>query len=172
MSKGAIILLSGGIDSTTCLYLAKKSGYIPHCLIFDYGQKHYREIESAKKIARQAKCKYFVSKISFPWRGSSLLDKNLVIPKRSRGIPSTYVPARNIIFLSFALSYAETIKAKAVFIGANARDFSGYPDCRPDFYRAFKTVIKTGTKSRDIQVFAPLINKTKAEIVKLGRSLR
>lgn len=179
MPKKAVVLLSGGIDSATCLYLAKDKGFTPHCLIFNYAQSHISEIESAKKIAYKAGCKYLVCKIGFPWKGSSLLDRRLKIPKprspaaqgRGKGIPSTYVAARNIVFLSFALSYAEVIKANAIFIGANARDFSGYPDCRPDFYRAFRKVVKTGIKSKDIQLFTPLINKTKAEIIRLGQNL-
>ncbi len=171
MPEKAVVLLSGGIDSATCLYLAKRSGFAPYCLIFDYGQRHCREIGSAKKIARKAGCKYLVCKISLPWKGSSLIDARLKIPKAGPGIPSTYVAGRNIIFLSFALSYAETIKAKAVFIGANARDFSGYPDCRPGFYRAFRKAAGSGLKSKDIRIFTPLISKTKAEIIKLGEGL-
>jgi 7-cyano-7-deazaguanine synthase len=171
MPKKAVVLLSGGIDSATCLYLAKRNGFLAHCLIFDYGQRHRREIASAKKIARRAKVKSLLCEVSLPWKGSSLLDDKLDIPGQGRGIPSTYVAARNIIFLSFALSYAEAIKAKAVFIGANARDFSGYPDCRPDFYRAFSKVARTGLKSKDIGILTPLINKSKAQIIKLGQSL-
>jgi len=166
-----VILLSGGIDSAACLYLAKKRGFKPFCLLFDYGQRHRREIESAKKIARKAGSDYLICKISFPWKGSSLLDSRLKIPRSSRGIPSTYVPGRNIIFLSFALSYAEAIKAKTIFIGANARDFSGYPDCRPDFYRAFRKAAKAGLKDKDIRISTPLINKTKAQIIRLGKKL-
>ena len=171
MPKKAVVLLSGGIDSATCLYLAKRNGFAPHCLIFDYGQRHRREIESAKKIAQRAKAKFLVCKIGFPWKGSSLLERKLKIPRRSRGIPSTYVPARNIIFLSFALSYAEAIKAEAIFIGANARDFSGYPDCRPNFYRVFRNVAKTGIKNKGIRILTPLISKSKAQIIKLGQNL-
>lgn len=171
MSKKAVVLLSGGIDSATCLYLAKREGFTPHCLSFDYGQRHLREIESAKKIARRAGAKFLVCKINLPWKGSSLIEPGRKIPGRSRGIPSTYVPARNIIFLSFALSCAEAIRAKAVFIGANARDFSGYPDCRPGFYRAFRNAAKTGIKNKDIRIFTPLIDKRKSEIIKLGESL-
>ena len=171
MSKRCVVLLSGGIDSATCLYAAKKNGFTPLCLIFDYGQSHLREIESAKKIARGLRCTYLVCKISFPWKGSSLLDQNLDIPRHGRGIPSTYVAGRNIIFLSFALSFAEATGARAIFIGANARDFSGYPDCRPDFYRAFRQVARTGLKDKGIRIFTPLINKTKAEIIRRGKKL-
>lgn len=171
MPKKAIVLLSGGIDSATCLYLAKSRGFSPHCLIFDYGQRHRREINSAKKIAQKAKAKYLVCKINLPWKGSSLFNYKLKVPRRSRGIPSTYVAARNTIFLSFALSYAEAIRAKAIFIGANSVDFSNYPDCRPDFYRAFSKVVKTGIKNKGIRIFTPLITQTKAEIIKLGQKL-
>jgi len=172
MSKKAVVLLSGGIDSATCLYLAKKKGFNTHCLIFDYGQRHRREIQSAKGIARFTKSKYLILKINFPWKSSSLLDKNLKVPKRGNGIPSTYVPARNIIFLSYALSYAESINAKSIFIGANARDFSGYPDCRPQFYKAFKKVAQTGIKNNNIKISIPLLYKTKAEIIQLGKHLK
>jgi len=171
LPEKAVVLLSGGIDSATCLYLAKRNGFIPYCLIFDYGQRHRREIQSAKTIARKAGCKYSVCKIGLPWKGSSLIDTRLKIPKKSPGIPSTYVAGRNIIFLSFALSYAETLKAKAIFIGANARDFSGYPDCRPQFYRAFRNVAKTGLKNKGIRVLTPLISKSKAGIIKLAEGL-
>jgi len=176
-SKKAVILLSGGIDSTTTLYFAKNKNYKCHCLIFDYSQRHRREIESAKRIAKRAKCPYRLIKFSLPWRGSSLLDRRLDIPqKRSQEIPSTYVPARNTIFLSFALSYAESIGAEVIFIGANSLDYSGYPDCRPEFYQAFSKVISVGTKAgvekREIKIKTPLIKKTKAEIIKMGLQLR
>ncbi len=171
MPERAVILLSGGIDSLTCLYLAKQKGFKPYCLIFDYGQRHRREIDSAKRIAGKAGCKYLVCRINFPWKGSSLIDKGRKLPRRGRGIPSTYVTARNIIFLSFALSYAETLKARAVFIGANARDFSGYPDCTPAFYRAFKKAARAGIKNKNIRISVPLLYKTKAQIIRLGRRL-
>lgn len=175
MAKRAVVLLSGGIDSATTLYLAKDKGFSPYCLIFDYGQRHSREIESAKRIAKEAGCRYLICKINLPWKGSSLLDKKKRIPRRGRGIPSTYVPARNTIFLSFALSFAEAIRAEVIFIGANAIDFSGYPDCRPRFYYAFRKVICCGTKAgvekREIKIRTPLIWKTKAQIIKLGQSL-
>ena len=138
--KKAVILLSGGLDSTTTLSFAKKRGFKCYALIFDYGQRHKREIRSAVAVAKRAKIPYQLLKIDLPWKGSSLLDRREKIPARSssRGIPSTYVPARNTIFLSFALSYAEAIGAKAIFIGANAIDFSGYPDCRPIIFKLFK----------------------------------
>src|SRR3989339_1414373 len=131
----AVVLLSGGLDSSTVLYVAKKK-YKCSCLIFDYGQRHNRELKSAKKISDFTGCNYKVIKIIFPWKGSSLIDKNKKIPynkKIGKEIPSTYVPGRNTIFLSYALSFAETIDAKKIFIGANAVDFSGYPDCRPQY---------------------------------------
>lgn len=169
----AVILLSGGLDSTTTLYYAKSRGYQAYALIFDYGQRHQREIKSAVAVTKKAKIPYQIIKISFPWKGSSLLDNKLSIPIQGKfkGIPSTYVPARNIIFLSFALSYAETIGAKAIFIGANAIDFSGYPDCRPNFYKAFQKVVEVGTKAEKIKIVTPLINMSKTQIIRLGLKL-
>ena len=173
--RKAVVLLSGGLDSAVTLYTAREAGFKCYCLIFDYGQRHKREIESAKKIAKASNCKWLLMKIAFPWKGSALLDKNIKLT-RSRGtIPSTYVPSRNIIFLSFALSYAEAIGASAVYIGAHAQDYSGYPDCRPDFFKAFKKVISHGTKAgvenRKIEIKTPLINKTKAKIINQGQKL-
>ena len=174
------LLLSGGLDSTTTLCYVKKKGYKAHCLIFDYSQRHRKEVRSAVNIAKKARVDYKVIKIKLPWKGSSLLDKNRSLPKHrldkiSEKIPSTYVPARNTIFLSFALSCAETIGANAIFIGANAVDFSGYPDCRPRYYREFNSLIKLATKAgiegKQIKIFTPLIKKTKAEIIKLGKRL-
>jgi len=170
----AVVLLSGGLDSTTTLYLAKQKGYKCSALIFDYGQRHKKELRSAVAVAKRAKVPYQILKISLPWKGSSLLDKKMKVPVRKspKGIPSTYVPSRNIIFLSFALSFAESIGAQTIFIGANAIDFSGYPDCRPAFYRAFQKVVRAGTKKKKIKVQTPLINKTKAQIIKLGLKLK
>lgn len=178
--KKAVILLSGGLDSATVLYAAISKGYEPHCLIFDYGQRHCKEIDQAKKIARHAKAKYHLVKIDLPWGGSSLLGRSKKIPRNRsidhKEIPSTYVPARNIIFLSFAASYAEALGAEAVFIGANAIDYSGYPDCRPEFFASYQAALKKGTKQgvqgKAIKVFAPLISKTKAQIIKMGDKLK
>jgi 7-cyano-7-deazaguanine synthase len=181
--RQAIILLSGGLDSAVTLYLAKKK-FKCFCLVFDYGQRHKKELNSAKRIAKVARCPLEIIKIKLPWKGSSLLDRKIIIPKFAsspvRGftgnIPSTYVPARNIIFLSFALSYAEALKAQAIFIGAHIQDYSGYPDCRPEFYRAFSKIIATGTKTgierRNIQIKTPLIYKNKSEIIRIGRELK
>lgn len=178
----AVVLLSGGIDSSTTLYYAKDKGYDCHCLIFDYGQRHKREVEVAKKIARVCDANFQVIKFNLPWKESALLDKKISVPKRrslskiGSGIPSTYVPARNTLFLSFATSYAEAVGAKAIFIGANAVDFSGYPDCRPAYYEVFRKLIKYGTKvgveENGIEIFTPLIKMTKAEIIRLGMKLK
>lgn len=174
-----MVLLSGGLDSATALYFAKAKGYICHCLIFDYGQRHRKEINCAKRVASSAKCPYQIIKISLPWKGSSLLDKGVRVRSKVSGgkeIPNTYVPGRNVIFLSFALSYAEAIGAKSIFIGAHAQDYSGYPDCRPDFFSAFRNVISRGTKAgvegRPIKIEAPLINLKKSGIIKAGSRLR
>ncbi|MBU2540663.1 MAG: 7-cyano-7-deazaguanine synthase QueC [Candidatus Omnitrophica bacterium] len=174
----AIVLLSGGLDSATTLFLAKSKGYRISALIFDYGQRHKKEINCAKTLAKVAGCDYHIIKLSLPSLGSSLLNRNINIPKARKersGIPSTYVPARNLIFLSIAASYAESMRADTIFIGANAVDFSGYPDCRPRFYSQLRKVIKIGTKAgvegKALRILTPLINKTKKEIIKLGAKL-
>ena len=178
MRKKAVVLLSGGIDSATTLYLAKSKKLLPVALIFDYGQRHGKEVGFAKRIAKRAKCSYKVIKLPFSWKGSSLLDRSKSIPSGSslrgkKGIPSTYVPARNLIFLSIATSFAESIKAGAVFIGAHTQDYSGYPDCRKVFFDLFKKVVTSGTKDgRYIRICAPLVNKNKKEIIKLGQRLK
>ncbi|MBF0504764.1 MAG: 7-cyano-7-deazaguanine synthase QueC [Candidatus Omnitrophica bacterium] len=178
MSK-AVILLSGGLDSSTTLYHAAFRGHDCHCLIFDYGQRHKKEIIQAKAIAQSRGCQSVCVKISLPWKGSALLDFKMAVPQNraldARGVPVTYVPARNIIFLSFAASYAEAIGARSIFIGANAVDYSGYPDCRPEFIRAFQAMLKRGLKSslegKNIKVCTPLIHLSKAQIVKLAVKL-
>ncbi|OIO76447.1 MAG: 7-cyano-7-deazaguanine synthase QueC [Elusimicrobia bacterium CG1_02_37_114] len=177
MINKAVVLLSGGLDSTTTLYYAKKQKYDCYCLIFDYGQRHKKEIISAKKIAKLNSCHYYIIKFTLPWRGSSLIDGGLQIPFHKAnqigktGVPSTYVPARNTIFISFALSLAETIGAESIFIGANAIDFSGYPDCRPEYYRQFNKLVSTAIPGKKIKIHTPLIDKTKAEIIRLGKKL-
>lgn len=177
--RKAVVLLSGGLDSATLLYVALAKGLEAHCLIFDYGQRHKKEIQKAATIAKRAKCHYHIVKIAMPWKGSSLLDKRVKLPVhkviKSNVIPSTYVPARNIIFLSFAVSLAEAIGAKAVFIGANAIDYSGYPDCRPAFFDAYAKVIRKGMKSgvegSVIKIVVPFVKMTKADIIRVGQKL-
>ncbi|MBU4487689.1 MAG: 7-cyano-7-deazaguanine synthase QueC [Candidatus Omnitrophica bacterium] len=178
--KKAIVLLSGGLDSATTLALALRKGYDCRCLIFDYGQRHKKEVRHAVKIAKAANCGYNVIKLPFSWRGSSLLNKKAPLPRRGikemgKDIPSTYVPSRNTVFLSVAASVAESSGAGAIFIGANAVDYSGYPDCRPEYFKAFEALLKKGIKSgkdgRHIKIITPLIGKTKAEIVKIGSRL-
>ena len=177
--KKAVILLSGGLDSTTTLYYAKAKGYDCFCLMFDYGQRHKKELRAAVKLAKLNKCSYTIVKIALPWSKSALTDLAVKIPKNTgkigKNIPVTYVPARNTIFFSFAASYAESIGAKRIFIGANALDYSGYPDCRPKYIKAYEKAVNLGTKSgvtgKKIRIETPLIALTKAEIIKLGRKL-
>jgi len=180
LSKKAVVLLSGGLDSTVTLAKAAEGGYELYALSLDYGQRHEKELASAKKIAefynvKQHKILYIdLSLIG----GSALTDLSLSVPKE-RGIldigddiPITYVPARNMIMLSFAMAYGEVVNAEAVFIGANALDYSGYPDCRPEFLKAFQDAAKLGTRcgveGKPVEIKYPLIDKTKAEIVKEG----
>jgi len=177
--KKAVVLLSGGLDSATTLYLASAKCYDVCALVFHYGQRHDKEVRRALAIARRLHCPAQVLKIRLPWRGSALLDCSKPLPqggKTAHGIPSTYVPARNTIFLSFALSYAESIGARHIFIGANALDYSGYPDCRPEFLEAFERLARLATKAGvesgwPLAVQAPLLRLSKAEIVRLGREL-
>jgi 7-cyano-7-deazaguanine synthase len=177
IEKKAVVLLSGGLDSATTAFIARKMGFSVFCLLFDYGQRHKKEVLSAIRLAEKEGFPFEVVKFKMPWGGSSLLDKEIGIPKkRSLGeikeeIPSTYVPARNTIFIAFGVSYAEAIGASAVFIGANAIDFSGYPDCRPSYFKAFEKLISEGTKAGEIKIETPLLNKTKMEIIKLGIDL-
>ena len=173
ISKTAVVLLSGGLDSATVLYLALAQGYKCQALIFDYGQRHKQEVICAIKIAKASGCEYRILKIKFPWKGSALLDNKIKVPQEiTPGVPVTYVPARNIIFLSFALSLAEVIKANAIFIGAHAQDYSGYPDCRVEFFKAFVEMAKVGIAAKHrIKISAPLLNKSKSQIIRLGRQL-
>lgn len=172
-----VVLLSGGLDSATALYWAIGQGWSPLALAFDYGQRHRREIGSARALCRRAGVPLQVVRFALPWKGSSLLGRRSRLPvnKLSRigqTIPSTYVPSRNAIFLSFGLSCAEATGARMVIIGANARDYSGYPDCRPDFVRSAERTFALGTKAgrqgRKIRIMAPLLRLGKSEIVELG----
>jgi 7-cyano-7-deazaguanine synthase len=173
--KKAVILLSGGLDSSTTLYFAKKQGYRLTALIFDYHQRHKKEIAAAKKIAALNKIAYNVAKINLGWTHSSLTDIKKHVPLSrnlsAQKIPSTYDAARNIVFLSYAFSLAESIGAKKVFIGAHTQDYSGYPDCRPAFLKAFEKAADRGMKRGDIEIEAPLINKSKRQIVEMGLKL-
>ena len=179
--KKAVVLLSGGLDSTTTLFLALSRGYKVSCLIFDYGQRHKKEIARAKKIASRQGCRYKLIKFKLPWPAGALVDEKTKIPldrnlrQISKRIPATYVPARNTIFLSFALSWAEAIGAGAVFIGANSIDYSGYPDCRPNYFSAFRKLAGLATKSgpgrAKIKILTPLDSKSKAQIVRMGKKL-
>ena len=178
MSK-AIILLSGGLDSTTVLALAKEQEFDCYTLSFDYGQKQRSELVSSKKIANKFNViEHRIMQISLnDIGGSALTDKNIDIPKYSDSneIPVTYVPARNTIFLSFALAWAEVIDCQNIFIGVNALDYSGYPDCRPEFIKAFEDMANLATKQSiegsQINIKTPLINMTKAQIIQKGLSL-
>lgn len=192
--KNIVVLLSGGLDSSTLAYLAAKKlpPYLQnrvYSLTFDYGQRHKKELESAKKIAKKIRAvEHKVVKFDLTlWGGSSLTDNKIKIPLNRKivennqrkltpkSIPNTYVPARNTIFLTFALAYAEAIKADEIYIGVNSIDYSGYVDCRPAFINKFQELIRVatvaGVQGKSIKIKTPLINMTKAEIVKLGEKL-
>ena len=173
--KRGVILLSGGIDSAVTLYFAKNKGYQLKALIFDYNQRHKKEIECAKKIAGLNKIDYRIIKCDLSWVKSSLTKKKLKVSwqrnLKGRDIPLTYVSGRNIIFLSYAASLAESIKAKAIFIGAHIQDYSGYPDCRPDFLNSFQRALNLGLKDRGLKIVAPLLNKKKRDIIRIGIKL-
>ena len=176
--KQAVVLLSGGLDSATCLAIAKNAGYTCYGLSFDYGQRHRAELTAAARLADAAGlagCKV----IPVDMRGiggSALTDDSIAVPEAaSEGIPVTYVPARNTVFLSYALGWAEVLDADAIFIGVNALDYSGYPDCRPAFIEAFQTLAnlatKRGVEGDVIRIETPLIDLTKAEIIARGTAL-
>ena len=178
MSK-AVILLSGGLDSTTVLSIAKSKGFECYALSFDYGQKQLSELISAKIIADNfGVTEHRIMRVCLDdIGGSALTDPTLEVPKfnQNNEIPITYVPARNTIFLSFALAWAEVLDAQSIFIGVNALDYSGYPDCRPEYIKAYETMANLATKQsvegKKIQIHTPLINLTKAEIIKQGLTL-
>lgn len=178
----AVVLLSGGIDSTTTLALAKHDKYEIYALSFDYGQRHRHELLSARKVAKAIGAnEHLVFPLDLTAIGGSALTSNIKVPKHrleaagADRIPVTYVPARNTIFLSVALAWAEILRAEAIFIGANAIDYSGYPDCRPEFIEAFQQMAnlatRAGVEGRPIIVKAPLIDLTKAQIIKKGIEL-
>ncbi|HEX6922388.1 MAG TPA: 7-cyano-7-deazaguanine synthase QueC [Bacillales bacterium] len=181
MTKRAVVVLSGGLDSTTCMGMAKEKGYELYPITFSYGQRHDREVEQAKKVAEffGAQERHRIVDIGFfnQIGGSALTDDSLTVPTDGveDDIPATYVPARNMIFLSLASAYAEVIGAEAVVIGVSAVDYSGYPDCRPEFIESMERTVnlatKTGVTGQSIQIQAPLIDLTKKETVEEGLRL-
>ena len=181
--RSAVCLLSGGLDSSTCLALARREGYTCYALSFDYGQRHQVELEAARRVAAALGVKrHIVAKISLDAFGGSALTADIPVPKgraagdMSHGIPITYVPARNTIFLSFALAWAEVLSASDIFIGVNALDYSGYPDCRPEFIEAYERMANLATAAgvegrTHVKIHTPLMQLTKAGIVKLAHDL-
>ncbi|CAG0986713.1 7-cyano-7-deazaguanine synthase [Planctomycetaceae bacterium] len=180
--KTAIVLVSGGLDSTTVLAYALSRGYSCHALTFDYGQRHRVELRAARRVCKAlGAASQRVVKVDLRSIGGSALTADIDVPKgrsakrMARDIPVTYVPARNTIFLSYALALAEVLKARDIFIGVNAVDYSGYPDCRPEFIKAFEQVAKLGTKAgvggAGLKIHTPLIKLSKAQIVQLGARL-
>lgn len=174
----AVVLLSGGLDSATTLALARHDGMVCHALSLDYGQRHHAELEAASKLALSlGAVEHRVMRLDMgAYGGSALTDASIAVPESaSVGIPVTYVPARNTIMLALALGWAEVLDADAIYIGVNALDYSGYPDCRPDFVAAFQQLANLATKravnGAAIEIRAPLIHLSKAEIVRLGMRL-
>jgi 7-cyano-7-deazaguanine synthase len=177
--KSAIILLSGGLDSITVLALARQQGFACYALSFDYGQRHNAELLAAKQIAEHYQViEHKIIQLNLDnIGGSALTDTRIEVPKLpQQGIPVTYVPARNTIFLAYALAWAEVLAVQHVFIGVNAVDFSGYPDCRPEFINAFQNLAnlatKVGVEGAQIQIHAPLIKLSKADIIRTGMGLK
>jgi len=176
--KRAVILLSGGLDSVTALAMAKQQGFSCYTLSFNYGQRHDAELVAAAKLSQQAGAvEHKVINIDLrAIGGSALTDDELAVPEQHQeGIPITYVPARNTVFLSIALGWAEVLSAQAIFVGVNAVDYSGYPDCRPEFVTAFEQLAnlatKAGVEGQKLTVHAPLMKMTKAEIIQQGIAL-
>ncbi|MEO8595042.1 MAG: 7-cyano-7-deazaguanine synthase QueC [Candidatus Solibacter sp.] len=179
----AVCLLSGGLDSATCLALARREGYESYALSFDYGQRHKIELEAAARVAAALGVKrHLVAKIGLDAFGGSALTAAIEVPKgrsadeMGTGIPVTYVPARNTIFLSFALAWSEVLGSSHIFIGVNALDYSGYPDCRPEFIQAYERMANLATKAgvegrTRVRIHTPLLHLSKAGIVKLGQEL-
>lgn len=183
LRRPAVVLLSGGLDSSTVLALAREQGFEPYALSFRYGQRHIHELAAAEAVARtQGAVKHVIAQIDLREFGGSALTADIDVPKgrstddMSHGIPITYVPARNTVFLSFALAWAETLGASDIFIGVNALDYSGYPDCRPEYIAAYETMASLATKAgvegtQKLKIHTPLISLTKAQIVKEGLRL-
>ncbi len=183
MSEGgnpmsAVVMVSGGLDSATVLAMAQVQGYRCYALSFDYGQRHAAELDAARRVAlRRGAVEHRVLRIDLGgFGGSALTDPSIAVPEApSAGIPVTYVPARNILFLAHALAWAEVLGARAIFLGINAVDYSGYPDCRPEFVHAFQQLIDCGTRAgvdgAGPRVEAPLLHLTKAEIIQRGTEL-
>jgi 7-cyano-7-deazaguanine synthase len=181
--KPAVVLLSGGLDSATTLAVARQEGYQPYALSFRYGQRHEIELVAAGRVAEAlGVVRHVIADIDLRVFGGSALTDDLAVPHHGRvedlvaEIPITYVPARNTIFLSFALAWAETLKAEDIFLGVNALDYSGYPDCRPEYIDAYQRMANLATKAgvqgdQHLRIHTPLIDLTKAQIIGLGRSL-
>lgn len=180
--RQAVVLLSGGLDSTTTLAVARRDAFDAHAMTFRYGQRHEIEVDAARRIARAAQVSdHVIVDIDLRSFGGSALTSDIAVPRfrtghaTGEGIPVTYVPARNTIFLSFALAWAEVLGAQDIFIGVNAVDYSGYPDCRPEYIAAFERMAglatKAGVEGKPVRIATPLIDKSKADIIKLGASL-
>jgi 7-cyano-7-deazaguanine synthase len=181
--KKAVVMLSGGLDSTTVLAIAKQEGFLPYALSFQYAQRHQAELVAAARVANAMGAEeHAVVDVNLNMFGGSALTAPLDVPKHrteaelSQGIPVTYVPARNTVFLSIALAWAEVLEADDIFVGVNALDYSGYPDCRPEYIRAFEQMANLATKAavegrQRIQIHAPLIELTKAQIIQRGLAL-
>ena len=181
--RKAVCLLSGGLDSATCLGVARRDGFASYALSFDYGQRHIYELEAAARVAAAlGAVDHRVARIDLRMFGGSALTAGIDVPKHrsvaemGTGIPITYVPARNTIFLSFAMAWAEVLGASDIFLGVNAVDYSGYPDCRPEFVAAFETMANLATRTGVegttlLRVHTPLLHLSKAEIIRLGLSL-
>jgi 7-cyano-7-deazaguanine synthase len=181
--KKAVVLLSGGLDSATVLAIARNDGYEAFALSFSYGQRHLWELEAARRVAAaMGAAEHRIAEIDLRVFGGSALTDDIAVPKgraideMAHGIPVTYVPARNTIFLSFALAWAEVLGARDIFIGVNALDYSGYPDCRPEFIEAFERMANLATKAsvegrQEVKIHTPLIDMTKAQIIRRGMEL-
>lgn len=183
MQKRAVVLLSGGLDSATCLAICKAEGFLPYAISFRYGQRHAIELERAQCVATaQSVARHLVVSIDLGnMGGSALTDRSIDVPKHDSAddigteIPMTYVPARNTVFLSYALAWAEVLGANDIYVGVNALDYSGYPDCRPEYIQAFEAMANLATKSgvggKRLTIHAPLIEWTKAQIIRRGLEL-